>query len=101
MGLFLCILPYRFCLLLLKFKADMIGSPSLIILKQPPMRRSYATRTVKNFIALDAILGSASTTSTWEVDTLADLVTSFTRGVLMERAVYKLSGVSAIGVTVF
>jgi hypothetical protein len=65
------------------------------------MRRSYATRTVKNGIASDATLGSASTTCTRAVDTLTGLVTSFTRGALMDRAVYKLSGVSAIGAMAF
>lgn len=65
------------------------------------MRRSYVTPTVKNGIASDATLGSTSNTCTRAVDALTGLVTSFTRGVLMERAVYKLSGVSAIGAMAF
>ena len=65
------------------------------------MRRSYATRTVKNGIASAATLGSTSNTCTRAVDTLTGMVTSFTHGVLVERVVYKLSGVSAIGAMVF
>ena len=58
------------------------------------MRRSSDTHTVKNIIALvgNSIRG---------VHALTSLTTDFTRDPLMERAMSKSFGVSAIGVMAF
>ena len=82
-------------------QAATTGSHSLIMLKQLPRRRSYATHTVKNGIAWVATSGSASTACTGGVNVLMSPMTDFIHSPLMERAVCKLFGVSAIGAMAF
>jgi hypothetical protein len=65
------------------------------------MRQSHATHTVSYGIALVAILGNVSIVCTGTENVYMSLMMSFTRGPLMDRAVYRLFGVSATGATAF
>jgi hypothetical protein len=78
-----------------------IGSHFHTMSKSLQTRQSYATRTAKDGTTLVVISGSVSTACTGTPDVHMSLMTSITQAPLMERAVYRLFGVSAIGATVF
>ena len=65
------------------------------------MNQSHATHTVSYGIALVAGLGSVSIVCTWTENLDMSLMTSFTRGPLMDRAVCRSFGVSATGAMAF